>query len=251
RRPNPWSSPATQARRPQSPRWRSSSSCERSLTRCGPSSTASSAAACPRGRKRPTRQPETRRSEFSAARTQCRADQTRTRHCCTEPGGRKLAWANTSDAAARAVQQRILGIENGIKVRRNELKALLNDDMMAQKAAAERELREAVMNDPELAERYGNAWKLIEDAVEAHRNMYEEHLFIEEAAAFQSDLFGYARDIVRGTAEREKPNEERLRGYTETALPTVEARLFAERPIDRAYEKLTLEFSLDKMREYL
>src|SRR5690606_16747607 len=32
--------------------------------------------------------------------------------------GRMLAWANTSDAAARAVQQRILGIENGIKVRR-------------------------------------------------------------------------------------------------------------------------------------
>lgn len=165
--------------------------------------------------------------------------------------GRMLAWQNSSHAAARAVQQRILGIENGIKVRRNELRALLNDDMMARKADQERELRQAVMNDPELAARYGNAWELIEGAMQAHRNFYEEHLFIEDGAAFASDLFDFARDIVRGTVEREKSNEQRLREYTETALPRVESRLFAERPIDAAYEKLTLEFSLDKMREYL
>ncbi|HET6628568.1 MAG TPA: S46 family peptidase [Woeseiaceae bacterium] len=169
----------------------------------------------------------------------------------SELRGRLLAWADTSDAAARAVQQRILGIENGIKVRRNQLKALLNDEMMARKAAQERELREAVMADPQMAAQYGNAWQLIEKAVEAHRNMYEEHLFIEDAAAFNSDLFDYARDIVRGTVEREKPNEERLRDYTETALPRIESQLFADRPIDGAYEKLTLEYSLEKLREYL
>jgi len=49
--------------------------------------------------------------------------------------GRLLAWQNSSPEAGRAVQQRILGIENGIKVRRNQLKALQNDDMMAAKMA--------------------------------------------------------------------------------------------------------------------
>lgn len=169
----------------------------------------------------------------------------------SELRGRMLAWGDTGDEAARAVQQRILGVENGIKVRRNQLKALLNDEMMARKAAQQRELREAVMADPELAGRYGEAWTLIEDALEVHRNMYEEHLFIEDAAGFNSGLFDYARDLVRGTAEREKPNEERLRDYTDAALPTIESQLLAERPIDHAYEKLTLGFSLAKMREYL
>jgi hypothetical protein len=169
----------------------------------------------------------------------------------SELRGRMLAWADTSPEAARIVQQRILLIENFIKVRRNQLKALHNDEMMAIKAQQERELKEAVAADPKLRDAYGEAWQLIEDAVEAHRNMYEEHLFIENTAGFGGELFGYARTIVRGTAERELPNNERIRDYTDAALPQVEQGLFAARPISKDYEKLQLSFSLDKMREWL
>ncbi|MBT8077439.1 MAG: S46 family peptidase [Gammaproteobacteria bacterium] len=165
--------------------------------------------------------------------------------------GRMLAWADTSPEAARAVQQRILGIENGIKVRRNLLKALQNDEMMAMKAAEEKKLRAIVEADPELKAAYGDAWRLIDDAIESYRNFYEAHLFVEFAAGFQGDLFNYARTIVRGTAEREKPNEERIRSYTDGALPGVEQGLFANRPVDKKYDKLRMTFSLDKMREWL
>ncbi len=169
----------------------------------------------------------------------------------SELRGRMLAWANTSDEAARAVQQRIAGIENGIKVRRNQLKALHNDSMMARKEEQERELRAAVASDPALQAAYGEAWDLIDDAIDNYRNFYEEHLFIESAAAFNSDLFDHARTIVRGTAERELPNSERIRDYTDAALPRVEQALSAARPINKDYEKLTLTFSLEKMREWL
>jgi hypothetical protein len=169
----------------------------------------------------------------------------------SELRGRMLAWASTSDEAARAVQQRIASIENGIKVRRNELKALHNDSMMARKEEQERELRAAVAADPELQAAYGEAWDLIDDAMDTYRNFYEEHLFIESGAAFNSDLFDHARTIVRGTAERELPNNERIRNYTDAALPRVEQTLSAARPIDKGYEKLTLTFSLEKMREWL
>jgi hypothetical protein len=84
------------------------------------------------------------------------------------------------------VQQRIAGIENSIKVRRNQLKALHNDTMVARKEQQERELRAAVAADPELQASYGNAWGLIDDAIDTYRNFYEEHLFIESAAAFYS-----------------------------------------------------------------
>ena len=104
----------------------------------------------------------------------------------SELRGRMLSWADTSDEAARIVQQRILTLENGIKVRRNQLKALLNDEMMAEKARQERTLRDAVAEDAELSAAYGDAWGLIDSSVTAHRNMYEEHLFIEDAAGLQT-----------------------------------------------------------------
>ena len=169
----------------------------------------------------------------------------------SEYRGRMLAWQNTSEEAARTVQQRILGIENGIKVRRNQLKALQNDDMMAAKAGEEEELRATIAADPELRGKYGEAWELIDTAVRNYRNMYEDYLFIEAGAGFMGELYGYARTIVRGTAEREKPNSERIRGYTDAALPQVEQGLFANRPINKEYENLGMTFSLEKMREWL
>ena len=165
--------------------------------------------------------------------------------------GRLLAWQDTSEEAARAVQQRILGIENGIKVRRNQLKALQNDEMMALKMQEEQALRDLVMADDDMRDQYGEAWDIIDAAITAYRNMYEDYLFIEAGAGFGGSLFTYARTIVRGTAERERPNEERLRLYTDAALPQREQRLFAPRPINKEYETLRLAFTLDKMREWL
>ncbi|MBT8130755.1 MAG: S46 family peptidase [Gammaproteobacteria bacterium] len=169
----------------------------------------------------------------------------------SELRGRMLAWQDTSPAAARTVQQRILGLENGIKVRRNQLKALHNDEMMAIKAAEEAELKSIIQGKRKLRKKYGDAWQLIDDAMATYKTFYEDHLFIEDAAAFYGDLFNYAKILVRGTAERELPNEQRIRAYTDTALPALEQGLFAARPIDKEFEKLGLTFSLEKMREWL
>jgi len=123
--------------------------------------------------------------------------------------------------------------------------------MMTRKMAAEQELRERVMADKDMRAKYGKGWDLIDEAMRAYRNMYEDYLFIEAGAAFGGDLFTYARTIVRGTAERLKPNEERMRIYTDAALPQREQRLFADRPVSKPYDELALTFTLDKMREWL
>ncbi len=83
------------------------------------------------------------------------------------------------------------------------------------------------------------------------RAIYLPYVFIESAAGFNSALFRYARTLVRGTAEREKGNTERLREYTDASLPLVEQQLQAAVPVYPEREKLPLSFGFERMREWL
>ncbi len=74
---------------------------------------------------------------------------------------------------------------------------------------------------------------------------------IEGGGGFNSLLFTYARTLVRAAAERAKPNDERLREYTDGALPRIEQMLRADVPVYPDLEELTLSFSLARMREFL
>jgi DNA-binding Lrp family transcriptional regulator len=57
--------------------------------------------------------------------------------------------------------------------------------------------------------------------------------------------------LVRAADERTKPNTERLREYTDAALPRIEQQLYARVPIYSEVEVLTMSFSLQRMREWL
>ncbi len=56
---------------------------------------------------------------------------------------------------------------------------------------------------------------------------------------------------MRATAQRSRPNAERLREYTDAALPQVEQQLLAPVPVYPQMEQLTLSFGLERMREFL
>ena len=169
----------------------------------------------------------------------------------SELRGRLLEWAKTSEEAEQIVQQRILGIENGIKVRRNRLFALLDDNNMNNKRREEKELREAVAANRELKERYGDSWQAIEDAYRRFEPFAEQYNWVATGTAFNTRLFRYAQMIVRAAEERSKPSAERLPEFRETALPQLQAQLDAVIPIYPEYEQLNLSFSLEKMREWL
>src|SRR6185369_2389339 len=74
---------------------------------------------------------------------------------------------------------------------------------------------------------------------------------LEGAAGSLSDLFGYARDIVRAAQERAKPSSGRLPEYADTRLPLLEKELLDAKPVDVPLEQLYLEYWLSKTREYL
>jgi hypothetical protein len=169
----------------------------------------------------------------------------------SELRGRQIQWGKSSEERSRIAQEPLLHLENSLKVYRGLQQALLDDRLFAAKTATEQRLRDFVLARSDLTSQVGSAWDDIATAQERYRQIYDRYLYVEGAAGFNSKLFGYARQLVRGAAERNKANESRLREYAESNLPKIMASLLSQTPAYPEYEKVTLSFSLDKMREYL
>jgi hypothetical protein len=165
--------------------------------------------------------------------------------------GRLLEWGQTGEDAARQVQQRRLNVENALKVWRNQLRSLMDPVQMKRKIDAENALKAAVMADPKLQDAYGNAWHEASRAIANYQQFYERYQLVENQWGVQGMLYYLAHTLVRATAEMEKPNEERLRAYSDSALPRVEQRMLADAPVHKGREQLKLTFSLDKLLERL
>jgi hypothetical protein len=159
--------------------------------------------------------------------------------------GRYIQFGKTSDAASRLIEAPLNTLENDIKVRRKLLDGLNDDALLERKSKEERELRAKHV--------VGNTdpWLDIAKATQVQREIYLPYTYLERGVGFNSALFRYARQLVRGTAEREKPNAERLREYVDHALPALEQTLFAATPVHPELDSLTLAFSLERMREWL
>ncbi len=169
----------------------------------------------------------------------------------SELRGRLIQYSKTSPEAARTAKDYLDTVENSIKVRRMQLATLLNDRLMEQRSAEERKLREAVAASAEMKGEAGRAWDEIERAESRYRDILIPYTWIEGGAGFNSDLFQYARYLVRAAEERTKPNAERLREYTDAALGQLKQMLAAEAPVYPELEQVRLSYSLERMREYL
>ncbi|GAA0706131.1 S46 family peptidase [Dokdonella soli] len=156
-----------------------------------------------------------------------------------------------SDEHWRIAQSDLFGIENSYKALRGRLEALQDPTVFELKRKQEAELRDFVNADPARKAKYGAAWDEIAKANGAYRNIEAQYKFIEYGRGFSSKYFDYARALVRGAAERGKPNAERLREFTDSKLPSVTQRLFSTAPVYPDYEKVKLAWSLTKLREWL
>src|SRR5262249_46458394 len=97
----------------------------------------------------------------------------------------------------------------------------------------------------------GDPWKDIENALAVERNISVPVTWIENGAGFQGRLVNYARTLVRGAAERDKPNTERFREYSDGALPRIQQNLGAKVPVYPELEELRLAQGFERMREWL
>jgi len=169
----------------------------------------------------------------------------------SELRGRLIRFGEESVEHARISDDLLFGVENSFKAYRGEEKALVDPTLIAAKEKADSELYGKVMADPKLSAEIGDPWKDIADVQPVQKALYETYMYEEARAGIGSDLFGYARALVRAAEEKAKPNSDRLPEFTESRLPLVEKRLLDPSPVYPDLEQLALEFWLSKLRENL
>jgi hypothetical protein len=159
-------------------------------------------------------------------------------------------WGAKSDENYRRAQESIFGIENNLKRNKVYLSSLFDRTIMDKKEAEENALKQSLAADPKRAE-YGDPWADVAQAVAIERNIYLPLLLIERRSGFGGDLAGYARALVRAAAERQKPNGQRLREYSDAGLPSLEQSLSADTPVYKDMDELQLADSLSLLKEKL
>jgi hypothetical protein len=145
---------------------------------------------------------------------------------------------------ARQCKEDLFGYQNGLKARTGGLEGLRSPTLMVRKREAEHEIRARIDADPAKKAAYGDAWDKIAAAQKVAAQIRLRLNFLEGSLAFDSDLYAFARTLVRLAAEKAKPNPDRLREYRESAFDSLKLRLFSDAPIYPDYEKAKLAHSL-------
>ncbi len=166
----------------------------------------------------------------------------------SELRGRLITFAQQDDENQRISQDAIFGVENGFKAMGAEWLALQDPGMIAAKRQEEAYLK-STLTGP-FALEIGDPWTDIAEAQKAYTELFLPYNFLENTP-YSSTLLTYARELVRGAAERQKPSAERLPEYADSRLPAIERDLFANAQVQKPLEQLYLEFRLSKAREYL
>jgi Peptidase S46 len=169
----------------------------------------------------------------------------------SEERGRLIEFSEQSTQNQHITADMLNTNENSIKVRRKQLDALHDDALMARKADEQAKLRAKIDGDPALKAALGDPYGDIAKANVIKAGLWQQYTYLERGAAFDSDLFAHARALVRAAAERAKPNADRLREYTDAALPRLEQEMAAPVPIYPELERITMTLGLERMREWL
>ena len=148
------------------------------------------------------------------------------------------AYSASSPEHARQAREAVFGVANSRKANTGFLAGLRNPGLLRAKAAEEERFRDSLAQESAQKETLA-AYAQIRDAIAADRENFNAYQGYERFAN-RSDLMNMALTLVRAAAEREKPNGERLPAYRESALPSLEFRLFSGRPFYPGLEMLFL-----------
>jgi hypothetical protein len=159
-------------------------------------------------------------------------------------------FSSQSQENARIAKEDIFGLQNSQKAVTGFQSGLVDKSIMDAKAADEASLRAAFKANPKNAN-VGDPWEEIAQAMKLQRDIFLPLTYVERLRGFASGLPQIARVLVRAAAEKPKPNQERLREYRDSALPSLEQQLFSTAPVYKNLDIVLLADSLTDMRDVL
>jgi V8-like Glu-specific endopeptidase len=169
----------------------------------------------------------------------------------SELRGRLIRFDEESPEHTRIANDLLFGIENSYKAYRGEEKALVDPALIAAARKTDADLKARVAKDAKLAADIGDPWNDVAKAQVSQRALYYRYGFMEGRAGIGSDLYRFARQLVRAAAEKSRPNGERLPEYTDSRLALLSKTILDPQPVYPELEQVALEFWLSKLRENL
>jgi hypothetical protein len=151
---------------------------------------------------------------------------------------------------ARMAAKTLFRVANARKAFNGQYQGLLDPAIFARKAREETALRKKAAAGED-GKKGADPWQRLADAQKTFAGFARPYYLLERGDAFDGELFGIARHLVRLAAERPKPNADRLREYGESKLESLQFRLFSPAPIYPELERVRLAGSLSFLAENL
>jgi len=160
----------------------------------------------------------------------------------------------------RTAEADLFTVENSYKALKGRREALIDPKLFNLKERTEQALQQKTKGTKAVAGAWDEIARSVEKAKELHDRLYtleggptNSGTFIRPRgfSVINTTYFRNARYLVRAAEELQKPNEERLREYVDSALPALKQKLFSSAPVHDDYEMEALRFALTKLREVL
>ncbi len=150
------------------------------------------------------------------------------------------AYAARGPEQARQASGQLFGIENSLKVLGGEYRGLQSKELMARKAAEEKEFRDRIAASPDWTRQYAWAW----DSVAAATERTVASLKTKTYRQITGRTFGFAASLVLYAGEIKKPNGERLSLYQDANLESTKFRLFSPAPVYAELDEMQMAEAL-------
>lgn len=161
-----------------------------------------------------------------------------------------LSWSGRNEENARRAKDELFSLQNSRKVYDGRIAALQDPAFLGAKLATEQALKKQLAERKDFADALA-AYAKIAEAQKTLGGIATRHRFLESGAAFNSESFQFARELLRAGDERPKPNGERLREFSDARRESFEQQLFSDKPIYEDMEIITFADSLTHVVEQL